>query len=154
MSDMINTAMPAAATATPAAASTAAPTPAPNSTQADLTTALNTAEALAPLAIQVAGLADPQSAALLALAPVAIKGLTDAFNALNEGTRTAAQVSADFSSYAQAIQATHDAWAAMGVPKIVTQSAQAQAAGALTQAVVQDVIAATATPTNPTAPAA
>jgi hypothetical protein len=77
-------------------------------------TALQTAEALAPVILAAAGTAlSPQTAAIVALAPIALSFLQSATQLEQAGAMTPAQLASLFLSIGQGVQSTHDKWVAM-----------------------------------------
>ena len=78
-------------------------------TQANITTAIQVATALAP----VVSASSPQGAAVVALAPIAMDLLNAAIKAQSVGLMTPDQLAQWFSTVGANIASTHSQWAAM-----------------------------------------
>jgi len=73
-------------------------------------TVLQTVEALAPTILAAGSAANPQVAAVVALAPIALAFLQSATQLEQAGAMTPAQLASLFLSVGQGVQSTHDKW--------------------------------------------
>jgi len=76
-------------------------------------TVLQTAEALAPVILAAGSAANPQVAAVVALAPIALAFLQSATQLEQAGAMTPAQLASLFLSVGQGVQSTHEKWLAL-----------------------------------------
>jgi hypothetical protein len=76
-------------------------------------TAIQTAEALAPALLAAAASSNPNTAAVVALAPVAMQFLQSAIQLQNAGALSPDQLAYLFASTGQGIQDTHNKWKAL-----------------------------------------